>query len=334
MIFFFTTILFSFILFLFYHQFSKIYNVFDYPDFDRKIHKVPVSLLGGFFLFLNLFSLFLIDFFNFFENLNLFYTDKEFLFLTFGAICFFLVGYFDDKKSINPNLKLILTIIIVLISLVLDDNLLLKKLKFSFFSEDINFNFFNYFLTILCFALFINALNMLDGINCQVASYVSFILIIFIIKGILIYLSFLLLISVLTFLILNYQNKIYFGDSGTLLLGFIISYFFLKTYNVQNAFYADEIFLIMSIPGYELLRLFLKRILLKKNPFKSDQNHIHHLLLKKFGYAGTFISVQSVLFFPYLLFNITNNFFVSLFFSIFLYTTIIIKFSKNNNAKS
>lgn len=334
MIFFFTTILFSFILFFFYNQLSKIYDVFDYPDFDRKIHKVPVSLLGGFFLFLNLFFLFLIDFFNFFENLNLFYTDKEFLFLTFGAICFFLVGYFDDKKSINPNLKLILTIIIVLISLVLDDNLLLKKLKFSFFPEDINFNFFNYFLTILCFALFINALNMLDGINCQVASYVSFILIIFIIKGILIYLSFLLLISVLTFLILNYQNKIYFGDSGTLLLGFIISYFFLKTYNVQNAFYADEIFLIMSIPGYELFRLFFKRILLKKNPFKSDQNHIHHLLLKRFGYVGTFISVQSVLFFPYLLFNITNNFFVSLFFSIFLYTTIIIKFSKNNNAKS
>jgi len=333
MIYFSITILFSFILLFFNKQISKIYNVFDYPDFDRKIHKIPVPLLGGLFIFLNFFTLFLIDYFNFIESLNLFYTDKEFLFFSFGVISFFLVGYFDDKKSISPNLKLILIIIIVFFSLFLDDDLLLKKLKFSFFHKDVNFYFFNYFLTILCFALFINALNMLDGINCQVAAYVSFILIIFIAKGILIYLSFLLLISVFAFSILNFQNKIYFGDSGTLVLGFIISYFFLKTYNVQNAFYADEIFLIMCIPGYELLRLFFKRIYLRKNPFQPDQNHIHHLLLKKFDYAKTFILIQLVLVFPYLLLYILNNFFISFFLSTFLYLSLIINVSKNNNGK-
>lgn len=333
MIYFSITILFSFILLFFNKQISKIYNVFDHPDFDRKIHKIPVSLLGGLFIFLNFFTLFLIDYFNFFESLNLFYTDKEFLFFTFGVISFFLVGYFDDKKSISPNLKLMLIIIIVFFSLFLDDDLLLKNLKFSFFNKDINFYFFNYFLTILCFALFINALNMLDGINCQVAAYVSFILIIFIAKGILIYLSFLLLISIFTFSILNFQNKVYFGDSGSLVLGFIISYFFLKTYNVQDAFYADEIFLIMCIPGYELLRLFFKRIYLRKNPFQPDQNHIHHLLLKKFDYAKTFLLIQLVLVFPYLLFYIFNNFFISFFLSTFLYLSLIINVSKNNNGK-
>jgi hypothetical protein len=175
---------------------------------------------------------------------------------------------------------------------------------------------------------------MLDGINCQVAAYVSFVLIIFIAKGILIYLSFLLLLCLLVIIILNYQNRIYLGDSGTLVLGFIISYFFLKTYNVQNSFYVDEIFLIMCIPGYELLRLFFKRILLGKNPFSSDQNHIHHILLKRFSYFKTFVLIQFVLLFPYLSFYFFNNFFISILVGTFLYLSLIVNFSKKNNAKS
>ena len=327
-------ILFSLVLLFFNQQISKIYNVFDYPDFNRKIHKIPIPLLGGLFLFLNFFTIFLIDYFNYFESSNLFFSDKDFLFFTIGTFFFFIIGYFDDKKPINPNLKLILTFVIVYFSIYLDDDLLLKTLKFSFFLKDINFYYFNLFFTILCFALFINALNMLDGINCQVAAYVSFVLIIFIAKGILIYLSFLLLLCLLVIIILNYQNRIYLGDSGTLVLGFIISYFFLKTYNVQNSFYVDEIFLIMCIPGYELLRLFFKRILLGKNPFSSDQNHIHHILLKRFSYFKTFVLIQFVLLFPYLSFYFFNNFFISILVGTFLYLSLIVNFSKKNNAKS
>ena len=123
------------------------------------------------------------------------------------------------------------------------------------------------------------------------------------------------------------------GENGISFVGFLLSYFSIFSFNNKIINHADEIFLIMSIPGYELLRLFFKRIYLRKNPFQSDQNHIHHLLLKKFDYAKTFLLIQFVLVFPYLLFYILNNFFISFFFGAFLYLSLIINVSKNKNGK-
>ena len=53
----------------------------------------------------------------------------------------------------------------------------------------------------------------------------------------------------------------FLGDSGTILLGFVISYFFIKSYNLGFKIYSDEIFLIMMIPGFELVRLAIQEII-------------------------------------------------------------------------
>jgi UDP-GlcNAc:undecaprenyl-phosphate GlcNAc-1-phosphate transferase len=37
----------------------------------------------------------------------------------------------------------------------------------------------------------------------------------------------------------------------------------------------------MAVPGLDMLRVFFERVLNKKNPFKADSNHFHHLLLFK-----------------------------------------------------
>ena len=318
---------------LFWGKLSKIYNVYDYPDFHRKIHKSPIPLLGGLYIAFNFSLLFLVEYFSTQEIQKIFFSKKEFFFLNISLILFFILGYFDDKKSINPNLKLLLTIAITLFAIYLDKDVKLEILTFSFLSEVISLSYFGWIVTVLCFALFINALNMLDGINCQVASYVIFILIIFISKGVLINLSLLFILFLTVFLFLNSQNQIYLGDSGTLVLGFVISYFFIKTYNNQHSFYADEIFIIMSIPGYELLRLFFSRIISGKHPFKADQNHMHHLLLKKFSYAKTFLIMQILLVSPYMFFLVFDNFYISLSFSLSLYVFLIIKFSKSDVSK-
>jgi hypothetical protein len=49
----------------------------------------------------------------------------------------------------------------------------------------------------------------------------------------------------------------------------------------------------MMLPGIELIRLAVSRILKKKNPFSADNNHIHHILLRKFKY-NTVISINFV----------------------------------------
>lgn len=320
--------LFGLLLLLFWEKISKFYNVYDYPDYHRKIHKTPIPLLGGFYIVFNFVILFLADYLIAKETQSIFFSSKEFFILIISIIFFFIIGYFDDKKSMNPNLKLLLIIIVIFFAIYMDKGVKLEIIAFSFYPEAISLSYFSWIFTVLCFALFINALNMLDGINCQVATYIIFILVIFIAKGVLVNLSLLFILFLSVFLVLNYQNKIYLGDSGTLVLGFVISYFFIKIYNTQHTFYADEIFLIMAIPGYELLRLFFYRVFLGKHPFSADQNHMHHLLLNKLSYAKTFLTMQTLLLSPYVFFLVFSNFYISFLFSLSFYLFLIIKFFK------
>ena len=230
-----------------------------------------------------------------------------------------MVGLIDDKFKLNANLKLLITAISIIISLYLDKDILLNNINFSFSNKTILLGNFNYFVTVLCFLLFINAYNMLDGINGQASCYAIFIFIIFILKGILVLFFLTLVLVLIFFLFLNFKNKSYLGESGSLVISYIICYIFIKNYNIVHNFTADEIFLIMCIPGYDLLRLAIQRIILKKHPFSSDNLHIHHLVIKKWGFLKTFFTIQLLLVFPYLTYYLVNNFLISLTLSLLIY---------------
>ena len=47
-------------------------------------------------------------------------------------------------------------------------------------------------------------------------------------------------------------------------------------YNNNLIIYSDAIYLIMYLPGIELMRLYIFRVLNKKSPFEPDRNHLHH----------------------------------------------------------
>jgi UDP-N-acetylmuramyl pentapeptide phosphotransferase/UDP-N-acetylglucosamine-1-phosphate transferase len=328
MIYFFIFIIAINLSFIFFFNFlSNLYNQFDYPDFKRKIQTKPVSLLGGTFVIINIFLVIFFDNFfsiinyKFFNNLlNLYF----FLFLTLG---FFLLGFLDDKFNIGANKKLFLTFFFLSILFYVDNSLLIKNLNFSFFNKEIDLRGFSYFFTILCFLLFINAFNMLDGINGQAATYGLFLFFILLSKSILPLLIIVLIISLLSFLFLNLNSKTYLGDSGSLTLGFLLSYIFVKSYSL-NKFYADEIFLIMSIPGYDLLRLALTRIFKKKHPFRADNFHMHHLLIKKVNFFKTYFLLQILMLSPYLLYKLLNSFYFAFFLSLFAYSLLIIIFNR------
>ena len=179
-----------------------------------------------------------------------------------------------------------------------DKQFLIKELYFSFFNKKINIQYVPYLFSAICFLLFINAFNMFDGINLQSTIYAFFLFVIFSQKGIFIEISLVLLISLLFFGYLNYKNRCFMGDNGTLLISFILSFFFVKAANVYKVFLADEIFLLMLIPGLDLIRLAFTRVLSRKHPFKGDRNHLHHLLIKRFNLSKTLIIIISLIIFP------------------------------------
>jgi UDP-GlcNAc:undecaprenyl-phosphate GlcNAc-1-phosphate transferase len=326
---------FNLFLFYFYKNISKIYNLFDIPDFKRKIHYVPVPLLGGLFIFLNIIIVILI--YNFFFNADvnhLHLNEKNIIFFSITSILVYLIGFFDDKYDLSPNIKFITIALLLLFLITADKSLLINLLKFSFYEKNVYLYNYSYFITILSFLLFINAFNMLDGINGQSASYACFILIIFIIKNIFLFLSSAMLICIFFFLLLNFKNRIYLGDSGSLLIGFLLSYIFVFSYNLQNSFFADEIFLIMSVPGFDLLRLSVKRLINKKHPFSGDRMHLHHILIKKLGYVKTFFAIQLILILPYTCYLFIHNFLFSIIFAFFIYALVICYFDQLNFIKN
>ena len=142
---------------------------------------------------------------------------------------------------------------------------LITELKFSFTDKSINLGWFSIYFTILCISLFINSFNMFDGINLQSGFYSLTFFAFFILNGFNILFCTIFLLPHFIFLLKNFKNDSFLGDGGCYLLSFLISIFIINFYN-NSLIKADQIFLLMMIPGIDMLRLFIMRIGKKKKP--------------------------------------------------------------------
>jgi UDP-GlcNAc:undecaprenyl-phosphate GlcNAc-1-phosphate transferase len=332
-IFFLYQIFLNIILVFHFNKISKIINLFDMPDNKRKFHIKKIPSIGGFLIFINIFSFFIYNLIKstFFEFDLGFFDQQEYIIFIFFACLFFFLGILDDKIYLSANIKLLLYFLIILILILLSNGILINSINFTFFSYNLNIFYVSIFFTILCFLLFINAFNMYDGINLQSGLYSIFIFSVFLYKGIFIEISAMLIISLLFFLYLNFKNKCFLGNNGALIVSFVISYIFIKS-NSSNIlfFYADEIFLIMMIPGIDLLRLAIFRLVKGKHPFSADRNHLHHLLLNNFGFNKTIIILNLMTTIPYFIFIFFGHIIYLIIFSFLTYTYLIFKYSHKN----
>ena len=319
---------------IFFEKITNIINVFDEADNKRKFHKNKVPLFGGIILIYNFLIFILLESFlklGIFDNFN---TTRAFFSFILGLIGFFFVGFYDDKFKLSANKKLFLNFFLILILILLDDKLVIRELNFSFTNHPVELNNFSYLFTILCILLFINALNMFDGINLQAGNYCIIIFSIFILKGIFIQLSWVSIFTIILFLYFNYKNKAFLGDSGTQILAFLISYVFIRSYNNDNAsFSPEEIFVILSLPGLDMFRLFLLRLINGQHPFYPDRRHIHHLLMIKFSDIKVFIFTQCFILLNIFLYYFFSVKLLSIMITIILYIVCIMLIKKGKKTE-
>ena len=312
----------NFVIFNLNNFISNKLKLYDSPDFKRKIHLNKTPLTGGIFIFVN-FILFLLIL-KFSDNLNTLFTSKRELFsLVFLIFSLFSLGLYDDKYNLGSIKKLFLSGLFIFISVVINENLILTRLNFITNNYNIELYKLSIFFTILSILLFLNALNMFDGIDLQVSSYCILLFFYFMFRFNLELLIF--LIPVMIFIVYyNFKKKLFLGDSGTNILAGIISFLMIKFYNINSNFYCEEIFLIMLIPGIDMLRLFLVRIIKGKNPFLPDNSHIHHVYLRKFNQRVTFLIIQLQIFIPIIIYHFFDiNIVIIISLSIVFYLMII-----------
>ena len=201
-----------------------------------------------------------------------------------------LIGVIDDKYDLKVSNKLIL-LFFPIILIVLDGYALTNLGEYNLIGK-INLGSFAVIFTIVSSYLLINATNYIDGRDGVLISIFFFINLelIFLIdnseeisKQLLIYID-LILIVLFFFNITNNENlKIFLGDSGSLTIGFFLS--FILIYLANNKL-AHPILLASTVTVivFDFLCISIER-LLKNNGriFKPDNNHIHYLIYNKTG---------------------------------------------------
>lgn len=318
-----TTITINFLFSFYLNKLNNILNFYDYPLNKRKIHKIKISLLGGFVFFVNLNIYFVFDFYFFKKFINYSYIS---LLLSLWVI--FIIGIIDDKKDLKAYLKSVFFIFVILISILPNENLVIQNLKFSFLENELKLNTFSHFFTVICIFLFINAFNMYDGINGQAGIYIIIFFSYLFSKNILFEISSLLIICGIFFIYFNLKNKLFLGDNGSLLISLLISLIVIKSYNENLIKSCDEIFILMMLPGIDMARLFIERILNKKSPFTADGNHFHHILLKKFNLSKVIFINSVLLITPILLLTNGINSLLIIIIFLLVYFFIFIKLKK------
>jgi len=309
--------------------YSKFFKIEDEPDNVRKIHKKNIKVLGGTIILINLI------FYSFFflivdkEYLELIHDNqKNFLIFIITASSMYTIGLLDDKKNLPALNKLIFTILIISISLFFNKKLI-TEINFSFTEQSFFLNQFSFLFTLFCYIIFINAFNMLDGINLQIGLYSSFIIFAMISHGLDLTFSYSLLFGLFVYIYFNFKDQIFLGDNGCLLLSYIFAYFFIDLFNEGKIFFSDSILLILLIPGLEIFRVCVERIGNNKSILNADRRHIHHIVKFKNNKFKNILLIQALLILPFLLsINFDNKLSIILCSSI-AYFLVIIYFKKN-----
>ena len=279
-------------------------NLLDIPN-KRKMHLKPTAYTGGLALcFIYIFAIFLFNF----------PSQKLDLILSI-AFLIGVVGFIDDKYSLNVGGKLSLQIIPI-IYLILLENFNLNQIgDYDYFKLELNS--FSVPFTLLSVMFLINSFNYFDGLDGTLSFVTISVL------GILLFLIpnektqlFLItiLLPILIFLCFNFSifklPKLFFGDSGSLLLGFIISFTIIYLAN-QKIVHPILLAFSISIFVYEFLSINLIRIINKKGIFSAGLDHLHHVLLRKnksLLLTNFLISTMNIIFFifGYLSFKFIN----------------------------
>lgn len=288
---------------------AKLKHLVDEPKEARKHHQSSIPTIGGIIIFAaTLFS------YSLWFQLNdaahggsletAILAFSEFKYLIAAVIILFFIGVKDDIIGTSPVKKLLGHILVAFILVMMAD-IRITSMHGLFGIEYIPV-WASVFLSVFTYIVLVNAFNLIDGVD-GLAAGVGFICCCafgtwFFMSGNqpLALLAFVLAGSLIGFLFFNFSPaRIFMGDSGSLVIGAIISVLAIKMIETPQ-FKIPEMLtgistpvLAMSILVYPLVdtfRVFFYRAIRGISPFAADRNHLHHKLqsigLKHSGTVG------------------------------------------------
>ena len=249
-------------------------NIVDKPD-KRKVHTKVMPRLGGLAIFLAI----VVGYF-----ISGLYTAQMNSIIV-GLLIIVALGIFDDMYNLNAKFKFIIEILVACI-VVFGSGLVINFVTLPFLGK-IEFGFFGYIITILWIVGITNAINLIDGLDGLSAGVSTIVLstigVLAFFGGKLLILTMVVIVvaATLGFLVYNfYPAKIFMGDTGALLLGYLIAVIsLLGLYKSVTLFSFIIPIMILGVPIFDTFFAIVRRIVNKKPISAPDKSHIHHRLL-------------------------------------------------------
>lgn len=229
---------------------AKKYNIVDKPDSYLKPHEKATPYLGGLIVYFSIIP-FLLN-----------YS----IYLFMGCTTIMLLGLLDDLKDVSPKFRFIIEIFICFFSVIFVFN---------------NANIIELFFYTFTGVALINAVNMLDGMDglCTGLSIIN-LLIFFFITNDIFYL--LILIPLGVFLLFNFNPaKIFLGDAGAYLLGYLLYFGILNLSKTGNFNGYITGIIINAVFFTDMFFAILRRLKNGRSPFSGDREHIYDKIRTK-----------------------------------------------------
>jgi UDP-GlcNAc:undecaprenyl-phosphate/decaprenyl-phosphate GlcNAc-1-phosphate transferase len=269
---------------------ARIKNLYDIPG-KRTSHFIPTPRLGGIIIFAAVILPSVL-----FTGLS---SAHELKYIIAGMIILAFLGMKDDIIDLSAYKKAIGQFIAAFI-IVVPGDIHLTTITGLLYNPSFELAG-NFIVTILVVMTLINSINFIDGIDGLAAGigimtstifgswnlYVgqtSYAVICFALSG--------ALLAFFYFNVFSKENKIFLGDTGSMMIGFLLSVLlvnFIETNSIVNTPLpilksAPAIALsILFVPVFDTMRICLIRIYNGKSIFKADSNHVHHRVLRFSG---------------------------------------------------
>ena len=258
----------------------------DVPD-ERKVHTLPVPRTGGLGIFLAcLLTLSVAAAFD--PDVSALFVNRSLAGMVLGALICFGIGFADDMFGVNARIKLLFQILAATVAWFGGTAITtfhLFGLTFPFLAAPV----VSYLVTVFWFLLFVNAVNLIDGLDglsggicfftCLVMAVLLFLqdqqgmaLVFAVLSG-----------SILGFLRYNFPPaSIFLGDGGTYFLGFTIAGLAVAG-SLKSQVGATILIplLSMGVPLFDTLVAPLRRFARGRRMFEPDKDHVHHRLLAR-----------------------------------------------------
>lgn len=258
--------------------FARKVGAMDIPNEARRVHDHPIPRMGGLAIFLG----FIISVLLFAE------VSPQIQGILLGCVVIVATGAVDDIVSLNAWVKLLLQIVAALVAVLhgVRIEVLMNPLVWSA-AETISLGIWAIPITVFWIVAITNSVNLIDGLDglavgvSTISSATMLVVALLVADPNVAIILAALVGACVGFMPYNLNPaKIFMGDTGALLLGYVLA-----TASVLGLFkvYAIVSFavplLALAVPLLDTIFAFVRRLFKGQSPFHPDRGHFHHRLI-------------------------------------------------------